>query len=45
LDLYYVHFPIAIEPVPIDVQYPPNGWKNPEGEVVKDEKPTYKKTW
>jgi len=45
LDLYLIHFPIALKYVPIDERYPPE-WDHLPGQgLVIDEKTTFRETW
>lgn len=45
LDLYLIHFPIALKYVPIDERYPPE-WDHVPGQgLVVDEQTTFRETW
>ena len=47
LDLYLIHFPIALEYVPFDVRYPPEWFHDPAAAkpVMKPIKVPYSETW
>lgn len=47
LDLYLVHFPIALKFVPFEERYPPEWVFDPKGEgvMVEDTKCSYRETW
>ena len=41
IDLYLIHFPIALKFVPIQQKYPPD-WENPDaGRMIPDESVSY----
>jgi len=46
LDLYLIHFPIALKYVPIETRYPPEWAFDPkDGKHVAEEGVTYRETW
>lgn len=47
LDLYLVHFPIALDFVPFDLRYPPGWFHDPEADhpVMKPVQVSYAETW
>lgn len=44
-DLYYIHFPVAIEYVDPSVRYPPGWFSDAEGKVTRPGKATLQQTW
>ena len=44
LDLYLVHFPIALKFVPIETRYPP-GWNYGEAPGMEEDSVSYEETW
>ena len=47
IDLYLIHFPIALKFVPFEDRYPPEWVHDPKGEnvMVEDETCSYRETW
>ena len=47
LDLYLIHFPIALKFVPFEERYPPEWVFDPKGEgvMVEDKTCSYRETW
>lgn len=48
LDLYLIHFPIALKYVPVETRYPPEWVYDPSAKdatMIEDETCSYRETW